>query len=70
VKVAQPDWVILRTAGVMTWTALKEAAQVGFPRDKMVGAAPTCAEQDMLPAGEAAAAKYAKEKGITPRACP
>jgi branched-chain amino acid transport system substrate-binding protein len=26
VKVAQPDWVILRTAGLMTATALKEAA--------------------------------------------
>jgi branched-chain amino acid transport system substrate-binding protein len=54
VKVAQPDWVILRSAGVITRTALKEAAQVGFPRDKMVGPHPTCAEQDMLPAGEAA----------------
>jgi branched-chain amino acid transport system substrate-binding protein len=54
VKVFQPDWVILRGAGVMTPTALKEAAQVGFPRDKMVGAAPTCTEQDMIPAGEAA----------------
>jgi branched-chain amino acid transport system substrate-binding protein len=38
----------------MTWTALKEAAQVGVPRDKIVGAAPTCAEQDVVPAGEAA----------------
>jgi branched-chain amino acid transport system substrate-binding protein len=54
VKVAQPDWVILRTVGVMTTTALKEAAQVGFPRDKIVGTTPTCAEQDMMPAGEAA----------------
>ena len=54
VKVAQPDWVILRTFGVMTPTALKEAAQVGIPRDKIVGAAPTCTEQDMVPAGEAA----------------
>ena len=54
VKVAQPDWVILRTFSVMTTTALKEAAQVGFPRDKMVGPHGTCAEQDMLPAGEAA----------------
>ena len=53
VKVAQPDWVILRGGGVIATTALKEAAQVGFPRDKIVGAA-TCAEQDMLPAGEAA----------------
>jgi branched-chain amino acid transport system substrate-binding protein len=54
VKVAQPDWVILRTAGVSTTTALKEAAQVGFPRDKMVGPTPTCAEQDVVPAGAAA----------------
>ena len=54
VKVAQPDWVILRSSGVMTPTALKEAAQVGFPRDKIVGPFPACAEQDMVTAGEAA----------------
>jgi len=54
VQVAQPDWVILRTAGVSTTTALKEAAQVGVPRDKMVGAPPTCVEQDMIAAGAAA----------------
>jgi branched-chain amino acid transport system substrate-binding protein len=54
VKAAQPDWVILRSTGVMTPTALKEAAQVGFPRDKIVGPSPTCSEQDMIPAGEAA----------------
>jgi branched-chain amino acid transport system substrate-binding protein len=54
VKVAQPDWVILRAGGVMTPTALKEAVQVGFPRDKIVGSSPTCTEQDMVPAGEAA----------------
>jgi branched-chain amino acid transport system substrate-binding protein len=54
VQVAQPDWVILRTVGVSTATALKEAAQVGVARDKIVGAAPTCVEQEMVPAGEAA----------------
>jgi branched-chain amino acid transport system substrate-binding protein len=54
VKVAQPDWVILRTLGVMTRTALKEAAQVGFPRDKIVGYPGTCSDQDMVSAGEAA----------------
>jgi len=54
VKVAQPDWVILRTGGVETSTALKEAAQVGFPRDKIVGVVGACAEQDMGSAGEAA----------------
>jgi branched-chain amino acid transport system substrate-binding protein len=54
VKVAQPDWVILRTFGVMTQTALKEAARVGFPREKIVGNASTCTEQDVVPAGAAA----------------
>src|SRR5688572_26788164 len=54
VKVAQPDWVILRGAGIMTPTALKEAAQIGFPRDKIVGAAGTCTEQEIRLAEEAA----------------
>jgi branched-chain amino acid transport system substrate-binding protein len=54
VKVAQPDWVILRSTGVMTSTALKEAVQVGFPRDKIVATWPACGEQDMGLAGEAA----------------
>jgi branched-chain amino acid transport system substrate-binding protein len=55
IKVAQPDWVIWRGAGGFTTsTALKEAAQIGFPRDKIVGPFPTCAEQDMVAAGEAA----------------
>jgi branched-chain amino acid transport system substrate-binding protein len=54
VKVAQADWVILRSQGVMTPTALKEAAQIGFPRDKIVGPQPTCSDLDMLVAGEAA----------------
>jgi branched-chain amino acid transport system substrate-binding protein len=38
----------------MTPTALKEASQVDVPRDKIVGPHPTCTEQDMIPAGEAA----------------
>jgi branched-chain amino acid transport system substrate-binding protein len=54
VKVAQPDWVILRSAGIPTRTALQEAAQVGFPRDKVVGAWSTCSEQDVVPTGAAA----------------
>jgi branched-chain amino acid transport system substrate-binding protein len=54
VKAVQPDWVILWSVGVMTPTALKEAAQVGILRDTIVGLHPTCAEQDMVPAGEAA----------------
>ena len=55
VKVAQPDWVLLRTAGdVMAMTALKAAAEIGFPRDKIVGWSPICNEQSMVLAGEAA----------------
>jgi branched-chain amino acid transport system substrate-binding protein len=54
VKVAQPDWVLLRTFGVMTSTALKEAAQVGVARDKIVGNRVLCSEQGMVLAGEAA----------------
>jgi branched-chain amino acid transport system substrate-binding protein len=54
VKVAQPDWVILRAQGVMIGTALKAAAQVGFPRDQIVGHPATCADQLIAPAGEAA----------------
>ena len=50
VKVYQPDWVILRsTGGAMTPTALKEAAQVGVPRDKIVGNRVQCSEQGMVP---------------------
>ncbi len=41
-------------SGIETTTALKEAAQVGFLRDKIVGPHPTCTEQNMIPAGEAA----------------
>jgi branched-chain amino acid transport system substrate-binding protein len=54
VKVAQPDWGILRVQGVMIPPALKEAAQIGFPRDKMVGPFSTCGEQEIVAAGEAA----------------
>jgi branched-chain amino acid transport system substrate-binding protein len=54
VQVAQPDWVILRAQGVMIAPALKAAAQIGFPRDKMVGPFATCGEQEIVAAGEAA----------------
>jgi branched-chain amino acid transport system substrate-binding protein len=52
--VAQPDWVILRSGGVDTPTALKEAMQVGVPRDKLVGGVATCTDREMVQAGEAA----------------
>jgi branched-chain amino acid transport system substrate-binding protein len=54
VRQIRPDWVILRGWGVMNPTALKAAAKVGFPRDKIVGVWWSGAEEDVIPAGEAA----------------
>ena len=50
----KPDWVILRGWGVMNPTALKEAARVGYPSEKIVGVWWSGAEEDVIPAGKAA----------------
>ncbi|MBI5443664.1 MAG: ABC transporter substrate-binding protein, partial [Deltaproteobacteria bacterium] len=49
-----PDWVILRGWGVMNPTALKEAARIGFPPNKIVGVWWSGSEEDVRPAGDAA----------------
>ncbi len=54
IRQIKPDWVILRGWGVMNPTALKAAAKIGFPRDKMVGVWWSGAEEDTIPAGAAA----------------
>ena len=54
VRHMKPDWVILRGWGVMNPTALKAAAKVGFPRDHIVGVWWSGAEEDTIPAGDAA----------------
>jgi branched-chain amino acid transport system substrate-binding protein len=54
VRQIKPDWVILRGWGVMNPTALKTAARVGYPRNKIVGVWWAGAEEDVLPAGDAA----------------
>jgi branched-chain amino acid transport system substrate-binding protein len=54
VRQEKPDWVILRGWGVMNPTALKAAAKVGFPREKIVGVWWSGAEEDTIPAGDAA----------------
>lgn len=59
IRQARPDWVILWGWGVMNPTALKSAAKVGFPRDKMVGVWWSGAEEDTVPAGPAAKGFYA-----------
>lgn len=50
----RPDYVILRGWGVMNGVALKEAARIRFPRDKMIGVWWSGSEEDVIPAGPAA----------------
>jgi branched-chain amino acid transport system substrate-binding protein len=54
VRQIRPDWVILWGWGVMNPTALKAAARVGYPRNRMIGVWWSGAEEDVIPAGSAA----------------
>jgi branched-chain amino acid transport system substrate-binding protein len=54
VRQIKPDWVILRGWGVMNPTALKAAAKIGYPRDRIIGVWWSGAEEDTIPAGDAA----------------
>jgi branched-chain amino acid transport system substrate-binding protein len=54
VRQIRPDWVSLWGGGVMNPTALKAAARIGYPRNRIVGVWWSGAEEDVLPAGNAA----------------
>ncbi len=54
VRQIRPDWVILWGWGVMNPTALKAAARAGYPRNRVVGVWWSGAEEDVIPAGNAA----------------
>ena len=54
VRQSRPDWVFLWGWGVMNSTAIKEAAAVNYPRDKMYGVWWSGAEPDVQPAGDGA----------------
>lgn len=54
IRQARPDYVLLWGWGVMNGTAIKEAAAVAFPREKMLGVWWSGAEPDVEPAGEQA----------------
>src|SRR5437667_2022914 len=54
VRQIKPDWVILWGWGVMNPTALKAAAKIAYPREKIVRVWWSGAEEDVLPAGTAA----------------
>jgi len=59
IRQIKPDWVILRGWGVMNPTALKAAQRAGFPREKVLGVWWSGAEEDVIPAGDAAKGYYA-----------
>ncbi len=48
----RPDYVLVWGWGVMNGVAIKEAAAVAYPRDKMLGVWWSGAEPDVTPAGE------------------
>jgi len=54
IRQIKPDWVILRGWGVMNPTALKAAAKIGYPRNKIIAVWWSGAEEDAIPAGDAA----------------
>ncbi len=54
IRQAKPDYVILWGWGVMNPTALKAAAKVGYPADKILGVWWAGSEEDVIPAGDAA----------------
>jgi branched-chain amino acid transport system substrate-binding protein len=51
----RPDYVLVWGWGVMNGVAIKEAAAVAYPRDKMIGVWWSGAEPDVTPAGDQSA---------------
>jgi branched-chain amino acid transport system substrate-binding protein len=54
IRQLRPDWVILWGWGVMNPTALKAAQRAGYPRQRVVGVWWSGADEDVIPAGDAA----------------
>ncbi len=52
------DWVINRNWGVSCTVPLKEAARLGFPRNRILGVWWCGSEEDVMPAGPGAAGYY------------
>ncbi|MGE0154707.1 MAG: ABC transporter substrate-binding protein [Reyranellaceae bacterium] len=59
IRQSRPDYVLLWGWGVMNSTSIKEAAAVGYPRDKMFGVWWSGAEPDVLPAEDGAKGYHA-----------
>ena len=61
----RPDWVTFYGAGSgMNSTGMTAAARVGFPRDRMIYVTFGAAEEDMVPAGDAAIGTYAAANAV------
>jgi branched-chain amino acid transport system substrate-binding protein len=54
IRQIKPDFVINRNWGVSCTVPLREAARIGFPRDRIIGVWWCGAEEDVIPAGKAA----------------
>ncbi|WP_457090418.1 ABC transporter substrate-binding protein [Microvirga sp. P5_D2] len=54
IRQLKPDWVFLLGWGVMTPVAIKTAAKVGFPVDRVIGGIWSGSEEDVRPAGSVA----------------
>jgi branched-chain amino acid transport system substrate-binding protein len=53
IRKIKPDWVYLRTWGVMTTVAIKTAVKTGYPISKVLGNVWSNSEEDVVPAGDA-----------------
>ncbi|MEM9139258.1 MAG: ABC transporter substrate-binding protein, partial [Pseudomonadota bacterium] len=67
----RPDWVTFWGAGSgMNSTAMTNAARMGFPRERMIYVTFGGAEEDMVPAGDAAKGTYAVANAVPGRDFP
>ncbi|MEM6971211.1 MAG: ABC transporter substrate-binding protein [Pseudomonadota bacterium] len=67
----RPDWVTFYGAGSgMNSTAMTNAARMGFSRDRMIYVTFGGAEEDMVPAGDAAEGTYAVANAVPGREFP
>jgi branched-chain amino acid transport system substrate-binding protein len=61
----QPDWVTFWGAGSgMNSTGMTSAARIGFPRERMIYVTFGAAEEDMVPAGDAAKGTFAAANAV------
>jgi branched-chain amino acid transport system substrate-binding protein len=71
IRQSRPDWVTMWGAGSgMNSTAITTAARVGFPRDKMIYVTFGGAEEDMVPAGEAAKGTFVTANAVPGKSFP